>query len=259
MAIMGKFFPNNIVNFACRAPAGLYNTSDGLCDHAGRKFLSAVNHIGGRNLQPSEEATEEPHRSALARLIANVAPDNATNLAATLIQEFSSLGRVFAESPESLQRVIGPTAPVIEMLGAVHQAIQVAMRTDIDRVIIQSTDQKLIDYLVVSMGSLSAEQLRVLFLDRSDRLISDEILASGTLTTLTAYPRNIFKRAFELSASAIVLVHNHPGGQIEPSDCDVHFTKKLTSFGRQLEVEVKDHIIIAGTRWFSFLRRGMMS
>lgn len=191
-------------------------------------------------------------------MIANVAPDNARNLSSVLIKEFVSLGRVFAETRESLQRVIGPSYEVIALLEATQDAINVGLRTDVEMTIVHATDQSVIDYLVSSMGSLNVEQLRVLFLDRSERLISDEVLASGTLTTLTAYPRSIFKRAFELSASAIILVHNHPGGQIEPSDCDIHFTKILTSFGRQLEVDVKDHIIIAGSRWFSFLRRGMI-
>jgi DNA repair protein RadC len=256
---MGEFSPDNIANLSCRPTARLHDPSSGLCNHAGRKFIPVDDYISGWNLQPSAQASDEAHRSALARLIANVVPYNALDLANSLINEFRSLGRVLVESPEALQRVVGPCVEVIEILCSVRLAIEAGLQPETEKYLVQATNQKLIDYLVISMGSLTVEQLRVLFLDRSNRLIGDEIIASGSLTTLTAYPRNIFKRAFELSASAIVLVHNHPGGRIEPSDCDIHFTKKLASFGRQLEVEVKDHIIIAGASWFSFLRRGMIS
>lgn len=259
VAIMGKFSPNNIANFSYHPAARLHNTSNGLCDHAGRKLVPVDDYTGGWNVQPPAEYSNKSHRSALARLIANVVPNDAAKLADALINEFQSLGRVMAESPESLQRVVGPYLEVVEIIASARVAIQTALQPEMERYLVQTTNQKLIDYLVISMGALSAEQLRILFLDRSNRLITDEVLAYGSLTTLTAYPRNIFKRAFELSANAIVLVHNHPGGRIEPSDCDIHFTKKMASFGRQLEVEVKDHIIIAGARWFSFLRRGMIS
>lgn len=258
LAPMGKFISNGFSSRTrCEVPR-LLSTSSRLRRYAGSGIISPAAAVDDRYVQPPTPACDERQRSTLEKLIANVAPDNARNLSAALIKEFVSLGRVFAETRESLQRVIGPSHEVIALLEATQDAITVGLRAEVEMTEIQATDQNVIDYLVSSMGSLNVEQLRVLFLDRSNRLISDEVLASGTLTTLTAYPRSIFKRAFELSASAIILVHNHPGGQIEPSDCDIHFTKKLTNFGRQLEVEVKDHIIIAGARWFSFLRRGMI-
>lgn len=256
---MGKFISNGLSGSTrCQVPR-LHSASSRLRRYASGGILSASAFIDDRDLQPPTSACDERQRSTLEKLIANVDPDQAKNLSSALIKEFVSLGRVFAETRESLQRVIGPSHEVIALLEATQEAINVGLRAEVVRTQIQATDQKLIDYLVVSMGSLAVEQLRILFLDRSDRLISDEVIASGTLTTLTSYPRNIFKRAFELSASSIILVHNHPGGQIQPSVCDIRFTDKLASFGRQLEVEVKDHIIIAGARWFSFLRRGMIT
>ncbi|MCO4091538.1 MAG: DNA repair protein RadC [Sphingorhabdus sp.] len=194
----------------------------------------------------------------MEKLIANVAPCQAASFAEALIEEFRSVGRVFSETPESLRRVIGPWPQVIELIEAAHVAMEVGLRGEVQCIPIQATDQRLIDYLVMGMGSLSVEQLRVLFLDGGNRLVGDEVLASGTLTTLTAYPRNIFRRGFELSASAILLVHNHPSGQVVPSKCDIEFTKKLKALGYQMEIEVRDHIIVSGSRWFSFLRGGLM-
>lgn len=258
MAAVGKLSSNHIANFSRHTADGLYHSSNSLRGHAGGELLSATDNSGSRNIQPPVATSCEPHRSALERLIANVAPHDAANFANALIHEFRSLGRVFAESPESLQRVIGPSHHVIALLEAAHDAMEVDLRCEIQHIQIQATDQRLIDYLVMGMGSLSVEQLRVLFLDRRNRLVGDEVLASGTLTTLTAYPRNIFRRAFELSASGLLLVHNHPSGRAEPSHCDKEFTKKLKAIGHQMEIEVKDHIIISGPRWFSFLRGGIM-
>ena len=258
MAAMGKLSSNHIANFTHNTPDGLHASSGSLCDHAGIEFVSAARGFNRRHIQSPGPTSNEPHRSALEKLIATVAPLQAASFAELLIEEFRSLGRVFAETPESLQRVIGPCHEVIALIGAAHVAMEVGLRCEVQNIPIHATDQRLIDYLVMAMGSLSVEQLRVLFLDHGNRLVGDEVLASGTLKTLTAYPRNIFRRGFELSAGAIVLVHNHPSGQAKPSKCDIEVTKKLKALGNQMEIEVRDHIIISGSRWFSFLRGGLM-
>lgn len=175
-----------------------------------------------------------------------------------LIKEFRSLHRILSESNEAVERVIGRDSKVTALLKAAQNAIVVSLMSDIQHQVICSTDQRLIDYLVFSMGSQSVEQLKILFLDRANRLIAEEIMAKGSLTSITAYPRNLFKRAFEHSASAMLIVHNHPGGSIEPSRCDISFTRELVALGRPLEIDIRDHIIIAGTKWVSFLRQGLL-
>jgi DNA repair protein RadC len=255
---MDQFSSNHFANFTRNPTVGLHASSSSLCDHAGIQFLSAARGFDSRHIQSPSSSSHEPHRSALEKLIANVAPNQAASFAKALIDEFYSLGRVFSETPESLRRVIGPCHQVIELIGAAHAAMKIGLRCEVEHISVEATDQRLIDYLVMSMGSLSVEQLRVLFLDHGNRLVGDEVLASGTLKTLTAYPRNIFRRGFELSASSILLVHNHPSGQVKPSKCDIEFTKKLKALGHQMEIDVRDHIIIAESRWFSFLRGGLM-
>jgi DNA repair protein RadC len=194
----------------------------------------------------------------LENLIAVVDPNNAQEIAAVLIAEFGSIGRVMNESYASLRRVIGDKISVINLLRAAQNVLIDGLLSELPHQLVSSTDQRLLDYLVATMGCRSRETLRVMFFNRSHHLVADEIVASGSVSSLTAYPRNIFKRAFELSASSVLIIHNHPGGSIEPSNADIDFTEKLAGLGLQLEVEVKDHIIIAGSKWFSFLRRGLL-
>jgi DNA repair protein RadC len=108
---------------------------------------------------------------------------------------------------------------------------------------IDPDDAKLRDYLIASMGSLADEHLRILFLDGSRHLISDECLQSGSLAHLILYPRVIFRRALELNAAAILLVHNHPSGNPHPSDEDIEATR-----GHALDVRLSGHIVVTANQ-----------
>ncbi|KFG89446.1 DNA repair protein RadC [Sphingobium herbicidovorans NBRC 16415] len=122
------------------------------------------------------------------------------------------------------------------------------MRSDLRAGRIDPFDPALRRYLIASMGSLPDERLRVLFLDTAHGLIADEQMQHGTLCHLAIYPRTIFRRALEHNAAAIILVHNHPGGDATPSEDDIEATRKLDQIGRALDVEVLDHIIVTPTR-----------
>ncbi|MGV1681786.1 JAB domain-containing protein [Sphingopyxis sp. NJF-3] len=104
---------------------------------------------------------------------------------------------------------------------------------------------QLLQYLRASMGGLPDEILRVLFLSPSRRLLADEQLQNGSLSHLVVYPRTIFRRAIELEAAAIILVHNHPSGDPAPSQADIDATERLVAVGRSLDVEVLEHIVVA--------------
>jgi DNA repair protein RadC len=258
LAIVDNLATNHFVDRARNKARRLFSPSDGICNNAGGKLISTVDDFNHWNTQSSAAVAAERQRSVLEELLASVAPRDAASMSAALIKEFSSLSRVFGESKEALQRIVGDSSKIADLLQAAQSALVESLHSEIHLILISRIDQRLIDYLVASMAPYPIERLRILFLDRGNRLIGDEIMATGSLTTLTAHPRNIFKRAFELSASAILLVHNHPGGSIEPSACDIEFTKKLISLGNALEIEVKDHIVIAGTRWLSFMKQGLL-
>lgn len=255
---MGKLAPNHIAYRACREVSRLFNSSSRLCDNASLELIPTSFHSGHRNIQTPKATTADRQRSALEALIANVAPKDAAAMSDALLGEFNSLGRVLSETQEAIERVIGPKSEISGLLYSAHQACMTSLSTSIRLKIFKVTDQRLIDYLIASMGSQPTECLRVLYLDRAMRLIGDEVSASGSLSSLTVFPRVIFKRALEISASGIVLVHNHPSGTVEPSQCDVEFTRSFAASARLLEIELFDHIIVTESRWFSFAKRGLI-
>lgn len=255
---MHKFASDHFADRSRGEISGLFYQSVSLRDHASSEFIPVAADARYRNLRPSKAAKRERQRSALEALLTGVAPTNAAQMATALIQEFRTLKRVFAESPESVERVVGPNSAVTGLLQAAQFALLEALFWDVPAKLVSTTDQRLIDYLLISVDAGPQEILRVLFFDRGNHVIGDEILATGSIATITAHPRNIFRRAFELGAASILLVHNHPGGSVEPSKCDIQFTTKIIALGRSLEVDIKDHIIIAGGQWFSFLRQGLL-
>ena len=101
---------------------------------------------------------------------------------------------------------------------------------------------KLLDYCKAAMGYEKVEQLRVLFLDAQNVLIADEVQQRGTVDHTPLYPRAVVKRALDLSASAFILVHNHPSGDPTPSNADIEMTKKMRDAGEQLDIALHDHV-----------------
>lgn len=127
---------------------------------------------------------------------------------------------------------------------AAREACLEAKRSGLLGRVIDPSSAKLIEYLKASMGALPEEVLRVLFLDASCRLIADEKMQHGAVRQLALYPRTIFRRALELDAAAILLVHNHPSGDPTPSDNDIRVTERLVDIGRALDIELIEHIIV---------------
>lgn len=181
----------------------------------------------------------------LADLIAAIDPERCEALAERLLAEYRTLARLFAQSPEALARTLGKDSPVGAMIVSARRATLGAMRAELSGRGIDPGNSKLLRYLTASMGGLPDETLRVLFLDPSHRLIADEQLQRGSLGHLAIYPRTIFRRAVELDAAAIILVHNHPSGDPTPSRPDIEATEHLAAVGQALNVEVLEHIVIA--------------
>ena len=126
-----------------------------------------------------------------------------------------------------------------------------------ERPVIQSWSA-LMEYCRLSMGKSKVEELRVLFLNNRHMLIGDEVMQRGTVNHTPVYPREIVKRALEHSASAIILVHNHPSGDVTPSKADIDVTKQIIDAARTLGIEVHDHLIIGAKKHFSFKSKGII-
>jgi DNA repair protein RadC len=164
-------------------------------------------------------------------------------LAKALIDRFKSYAEAIAAPPEALAE-FGLKEPSIAALKIIEaSAIRMSQRSAIGSEALSSW-QKVLDYCHAAMARQPTEHFRVLFLDRKNKLIKDEVQQSGTVNHAPVYPREVIKRALELSASAIVMVHNHPSGDPTPSAADVAMTHEVRDAGAKLGVVLHDHLII---------------
>lgn len=209
-----------------------------------------------RNLASPASAGARRQRAVLANLVAVIEPDNSAAIAEALLAEHRTLARILVQSPETLARTLGKDSAVGALLCAAQATAIQSLRADLDDRGIDPANPKLLRYLKLSMGALPLETLRVLFLDPARRLIADEQLQQGTIGHVAIYPRTIFRRAVELDAAAIILVHNHPSGDPAPSEADVATTARLAAIGRALEIELLEHIVVALRGHRAILKQG---
>jgi DNA repair protein RadC len=166
-------------------------------------------------------------------------------LAKALLAHFGSFAEVVSASPQRLAEVAGMGDSVVTELKVVEAAAQNLARGKLKGRTMLSSWSAVIDYCRSAMAFADKEQLRILFLDKRNQLIADEVQQVGTVDHTPVYPREIVKRALELSATALVPVHNHPSGDPTPSRADIQMTKAIIDVARPLGIEVHDHIIVA--------------
>ena len=220
-----------------------------LRDHRQRLRERFLN--GGAGAMPDYELLEMVLFRAIPRQ--DVKP-----LARRLLEAFGTLPDVMAASPADLRRLDGVgDSVVVELKLAAAVAARLARARMLDRPLISSWDA-LLDYCRTAMAHRGTEQFRVLFLDRKNRLIADAEMGDGTVDHVPVYPREVLKRALELGASALILVHNHPSGDPEPSQADIEMTARIAQAGQVLGITVHDHLIIGRARETSFRARGLL-
>ena len=165
-------------------------------------------------------------------------------LAKELIAKFGSFAEVVAAPSARLKEIKGLGEAAITELKIVHAAASRLARGQVQKRPVLSSWSSVIDYCRTAMAYADKEQFRLLFLDKRNQLIADEVQQTGTVDHAPVYPREVVKRALELSATAIVLVHNHPGGDPTPSRADIEMTKRIIEAARGLGIEVHDHLIV---------------
>ena len=165
-------------------------------------------------------------------------------LAKALLAQFGSFAEVVAAPPARLAVVEGLGDAAIDEIKIVQAAANRFTRGEVKRRTILSSWSSVLDYCRTSMAFSEREQFRILFLDKRNQLIADEVQAEGTVDHTPVYPREVVKRALELSATAVVLVHNHPSGDPTPSRSDIQMTKQIVDVAKPLGIEVHDHIIV---------------
>ena len=165
-------------------------------------------------------------------------------IAKALLTRFGALAGVLGANLEELKTVpgVGPAAALD--LKLVHEATLRMGRGEAKKRTVISSWTALLAYAKVAMAGAPREQFRVLFLDKKNQLIADEIMNEGTVDHAPVYPREVMRRALELSASAVILAHNHPSGDPTPSTADVAMTRQVVEAGRSLSISVHDHIVV---------------
>ncbi len=165
-------------------------------------------------------------------------------VAKALMAKFKTFNEVINASPERLREVAGVGQRAIDEIKLIRAAALRMMRSQVLGRPMLATWQAVLDYCKAVQGYDDVERFRILFLDKRNQLIADEVQQTGTVDHTPVYVREVVKRALQLSATAIVLVHNHPSGDPSPSRADIDMTKMVVEAARPLGITVHDHIIV---------------
>jgi DNA repair protein RadC len=175
-----------------------------------------------------------------------------------LLARFGSLAAVVAAPVPELLGIDGIGEAGAAALKTIQAAALRLTHAEVENVSLLDNWEKLIGYLTAAMALETVEHVRVLYLDTRNRLLADERQGQGTVNHTPVYPREVVKRALELHASALILAHNHPSGDPTPSREDIAMTNEIKRAAELMRIAVHDHVIIAGARWLSFRREGLL-
>jgi len=218
-------------------------------DH--RKRLRTRFMDGGATAMPDYELLELVLFRAIPRQ--DVKP-----LARRLMDTFDDFNRVLSAPPARLSAVQGVGDAVVQELKIVEAAAHRMVRARVMQKPVISGWEAVLDYCHTTMAHRETEQFRVLFLDRKNVLIADEEQAHGTVDHVPVYPREVVKRALELNASALILVHNHPSGDPTPSEADISMTRAVEDAAKALGLTLHDHLIVGKSTELSFRSAGYL-
>jgi DNA repair protein RadC len=193
----------------------------------------------------------------LAGLLRPLVGASSVMISRKLLSEFGTLPDVLAADQFRLGSV-AQSEPVARFIVLIRDAMLYSLRLRIEDTPILSSNGRLIDYLRSSMAFGLTEQCRVLFLNARNALIRDEVTGLGSIVEAPIFPRELVRRALEVGATAIVLVHNHPSGDPEPSEADLLITRRISFCTRMFDITLNDHIIVTKSGFTSFRSRGLL-
>jgi len=179
-------------------------------------------------------------------------------LAKAIINKFGSFAEAVAATEERLAEIPGLGAAAIAEIKLVRAAALRFMQGELRKRPLLSSWDKVVQYCSAAMGFEMCEQFRILFLDNRNRLLADEVQGRGTTNHTPVYVREVVKRALELSATSIILVHNHPSGDPTPSRADIDITKEIIEAGKKLGISVHDHLIVGRDGHLSLRSAGLV-
>lgn len=179
-------------------------------------------------------------------------------IAKAVLARFGSFANAISAPVPELRAVEGLGDAGAAALKTVQAASLRLVRAELQASPVLSNWDKLMEYLTATMARDRVEQFRILFLDSKNRLLGDEAQSRGTVNHTPVYPREVVKRALELHATALILVHNHPSGDPTPSRADIAMTAEIQQAADALAVRLHDHVIVGNGRWLSFRAEGLL-
>jgi DNA repair protein RadC len=197
-------------------------------------------------------------RDLLAIMLSWVRAEQPDALATDLLERFGSLAQVLVAAPDEILAVNGAGVQVVVLARCAREAGMRLCRDQIDRRPVISSWSQLVDYVRACIAHLPREQFRALYLDRRNILLREELVAEGTVDHAPVYPREVIRRALELSASAVILVHNHPSGDPTPSAADIEMTRRVVDAARVFGLQVHDHLVVGREGTASFRALGLI-
>lgn len=179
-------------------------------------------------------------------------------LAKQLLHNFGGIGGLLTADGEAIARVSGMGETSVAALKIVHAAALRMLRDAVTRQPVLASWQALLDYLRADMAYLTIERVRVLHLNSKNMLIRDEVMAEGSVDQAPVYVREVIRRAIDLGSVAIIMVHNHPSGDPQPSRADIALTRDIAEAGKKLGIAVHDHVIIGAAGHSSMRAMGLL-
>lgn len=191
-------------------------------------------------------------------LFAAIRQGDTKPVAKRLIDRFGSFAGVLNAEPGALMQVKGMGETSAAALKSVALAARRMARNEVQQKPVLGSWQALLDYLTIDMAHLTKERVRILYLDTRNRLMMDYLAQEGTVDEAAIHPREVVKQALDIGASAMILVHNHPSGNPEPSRADIQITNRIADAGRLLGIVVHDHVIVGRDGHVSLKAKGLI-
>jgi DNA repair protein RadC len=222
--------------------------------------LAALAQLVSQSARPPAKpaVSASPEADLTGRLLGFVLPTDGRIAATAAVLRFGSFAAVLAAPETELRQVPGLGTHGIAAIKLVHAAALRLARAGVTGQPLLENSERLVAYLSAVLARERIEQFRILFLDDRGMLRADEVQGTGTVNHTPVYPREVVRRALELGASSLVLVHNHPSGDPTPSRDDIDMTRQISEAAAALSIAIRDHFIIGNGRWFSFREGGLL-
>ena len=227
-----------------------------ICSYGPRPFV-----VGDSAALRRDDAISTPSQSqisALAELLSPVLGARAGGQAETLLRAFGSISGVSAASPEALGHVLGADRHLALPFFVARRVFETGLREQVEHEPIDSRNEALLAWLVARFSGLADEYLIAIYIDRRGSFSCEETFRSGAEECVIIHPRALFRQAMRLDCGGLLLAHNHPSGDVRPSELDIDATRRIAAHGRLLGVELIDHLIVAGNSVTSMRRAGLL-